>query len=78
MTSVSLSTRRGAAPRGVAPFTGSATSGLFARIFDRLLLWQERASQRQALASLDDRLLKDLGITRGEAAQEARKPFWRA
>ncbi len=78
MTSVSLSTRQGAKTRGVAPETGSATYGLLARVFDRLLLWQERAAQRQALASLDDRLLEDLGISRAEAVQEARKPFWRA
>ncbi len=43
-----------------------------------LLLWQERATQRHALAALDDRLLKDMGLSRGAAAVEAAKPFWRA
>lgn len=75
MTSISVSTHQGTAPRGVAPGAGS---GLIARALERLLLWQERASQRHALASLDDHLLKDLGISRAEALCEAAKPFWRA
>lgn len=41
-----------------------------------LMQWQERAEQRQALAELDDRLLRDIGLDRGAARQEARKPFW--
>ncbi|MEL6219916.1 MAG: DUF1127 domain-containing protein, partial [Pseudomonadota bacterium] len=28
------------------------------------------------LAALDDARLKDLGLTRGEAAREAARPFW--
>ena len=39
--------------------------------------WIERARQRNALAGLDDRQLRDIGITRVEAAQESEKPFWR-
>jgi uncharacterized protein YjiS (DUF1127 family) len=40
-------------------------------------LWRERARQRRALATLDDRLLHDIGITRYDAAHECNKPFWR-
>ena len=40
-------------------------------------LWRERARQRQTLASLDERLLRDIGVTRYDAAQECNKPFWR-
>ena len=47
-------------------------------VFDRVYAWQERAHQRAHLASLDDRLLKDAGINRAQAAEEAAKPFWRA
>ena len=43
-----------------------------------LVHWQERAEQRHALAELDDRLLRDIGLDRVAAAHEARKPFWRA
>jgi uncharacterized protein YjiS (DUF1127 family) len=39
--------------------------------------WIERVRQRQALAQLDDQMLRDIGITRVEAARETEKPFWR-
>ena len=39
--------------------------------------WIERIRQRRALAGLDDRMLRDIGITRVEAAREWEKPFWR-
>lgn len=43
-----------------------------------LLVWQQRASQRRHLASLDHRLLRDMGMTRADADREAAKPFWEA
>jgi uncharacterized protein YjiS (DUF1127 family) len=48
------------------------------RLVERLLGWQERSRQRAMLASLDAHLLRDLGLTRSEAEQEFRKPFWRS
>jgi uncharacterized protein YjiS (DUF1127 family) len=36
-----------------------------------------RRRQRRALAELDDRLLRDIGVTRYDVAREASKPFWR-
>ena len=45
--------------------------------FATLGLWRERAQQRRALAELDDRLLRDIGLTRMEVKFESRKPFWR-
>ena len=39
--------------------------------------WIERVRQREALGSLDDQMLRDIGITRVEAARECQKPFWR-
>ena len=39
--------------------------------------WIERSRQRRALANLDDRFLRDVGISRSEAAREIAKPFWR-
>jgi uncharacterized protein YjiS (DUF1127 family) len=38
--------------------------------------WLERSRQRRALAELDDRLLRDIGLTRSQAQSEAAKPFW--
>jgi uncharacterized protein YjiS (DUF1127 family) len=39
--------------------------------------WFERVRQREALGQLDDHQLRDVGITRVEAARECDKPFWR-
>ena len=39
--------------------------------------WHERWRQRQALLRLDDHLLKDIGVSRAEAEEEAVKPFWK-
>ena len=43
-----------------------------------LRLWHQRARQRRQLMRLDDKLLKDIGLTRCDAETEATKPFWRA
>jgi uncharacterized protein YjiS (DUF1127 family) len=39
--------------------------------------WNQRSRQRQALADLDDHLLKDVGITRSAAIAEISRPLWR-
>jgi uncharacterized protein YjiS (DUF1127 family) len=44
---------------------------------DVVLTWRERTKTRRQLVMLDDRLLKDIGITRLDAQGEAEKPFWR-
>jgi uncharacterized protein YjiS (DUF1127 family) len=49
----------------------------FAAAFMLIGRWIERTRQRQALAELDDRMLRDIGVTRVEAVRESRKPFWR-
>ena len=36
----------------------------------------ERSHQRQQLLDLDDHLLADIGVTRDQALEEARKSFW--
>jgi uncharacterized protein YjiS (DUF1127 family) len=38
--------------------------------------WRVRSYDRDELAKLDDRQLRDIGLTRYDALQEARKPFW--
>lgn len=37
--------------------------------------WQRRRT-RSYLTEIDDRMLKDIGVTRVEACREAGKPFW--
>jgi uncharacterized protein YjiS (DUF1127 family) len=58
--------RRG---RGLQKFAAVAVT--------RLLRWHELARQRRALLTLDDRMLKDIGVTRAEAEREAGRSFWR-
>lgn len=36
----------------------------------------ERFRQRRALGQLDDRMLRDIGLTRLDVEQEITKPFW--
>jgi uncharacterized protein YjiS (DUF1127 family) len=38
--------------------------------------WQERANLHHALQSLDDRALKDIGLSRADVVRESSKPFW--
>lgn len=47
-----------------------------------MLAWivrcRERAAQRRQLGQLDDRLLRDIGLTRTDVAAECGKWFWLA
>ena len=49
-----------------------------ARALRTLLTRQERDQQRHALAQLDARMLKDIGLSRADVALELHKPFWHA
>ncbi len=51
---------------------------LLGPLYALLLEWRNRLRQRQQLADMDERLLRDIGLTRAEASEEYRKPFWRA
>jgi uncharacterized protein YjiS (DUF1127 family) len=39
--------------------------------------WRRRNREREELAALDDRMLKDIGLTRADAEFLSNKPFWR-
>ena len=52
-------------------------SAVFDWILETLLIWQERASQRSDLGQLNDRMLKDIGLSRADVMREVEKPFWR-
>lgn len=51
--------------------------GLLGRISDTIRLWRLRSRERQAFAQLDQRDLRDIGLSRWEVEQEMVKPFWR-
>ena len=42
-------------------------------LLGRFLRWQDRQRQRAALLDLDDRLLRDVGLSREQAEQEGRR-----
>jgi uncharacterized protein YjiS (DUF1127 family) len=39
--------------------------------------WRRRTRSRRELLTLNEHMLKDIGITRVDAQYEAAKPFWR-
>lgn len=39
--------------------------------------WQRRMRERAELARLDERTLRDIGVTRAEALALIDKPFWK-
>jgi uncharacterized protein YjiS (DUF1127 family) len=41
-------------------------------------MWWRRMEDRRTLATMSDQSLRDIGITRCDAMNEASKPFWRA
>ena len=55
----------------------SAPRPIVARLVAKLEDWLERRRQRRALLALDDKLLKDIGLSPSDAWREAHKPFWR-
>ncbi len=46
-------------------------------VWKMLETWQVRARQRRRLLELDDRLLRDIGISRADAQRLADRPFWK-
>ena len=63
--------------RAGTEFASRVSFGRIAVDLARLFaLWRERSRQRRALMKLDERMLRDVGIGRIEADNEARKWFW--
>ncbi len=61
------------------PTTGERLSfvGMLVRLADRIAVGHERRRQRLALARLDDRMLRDIGLTAADVECEVTKPFWK-
>ncbi len=52
--------------------------GALSRRLSRLAAaWRDRVRERHQLARLDDRALRDMGLSRCDVAGEIAKPFWR-
>ena len=52
-------------------------SGFLSGVRAALREWRRRKNARLELARLDERMLRDIGLTRFDAEYEINKPFWR-
>ena len=62
---------------GTAPprRTGPAAAGVVF-LLELFSTWFQRARERRALHTLDEGMLKDIGVTRADVEFEAHKHFW--
>ena len=79
MSTIQLTTARAARRHGASRGARRRSSWTHAaqRAVDLFLIWQQRARDRQQLQSLNDHMLRDIGLTRADVFAEASKPFWR-
>ena len=52
-------------------------AGTFTALNQILATWRQRARERHELSRLDQRTIRDLGLSVGDIQFEANKPFWR-
>ena len=48
-----------------------------AAVRQTISIWRDRASGRRALRGLSLEMLRDIGVEKYDAIDEANKPFWR-
>jgi uncharacterized protein YjiS (DUF1127 family) len=72
-----LTSRKGAAASSHHADAKTCRPGWKTRFVRWCAKCSARSRQRQALAELDDDHLKDIGVTRQQAIEEASKPFWK-
>jgi uncharacterized protein YjiS (DUF1127 family) len=61
----------------VPPRTRGAVGRTVGRVVGTLREWRRRAHDRSELAKLDQRMLRDIGLTEADAEYLASKAFWR-
>ncbi len=59
------------------PLPLAQAGGLWRGLVALIATWQSRAKQRRELKEMEPWVLRDLGLSKAEAASEAAKPFWR-
>ena len=73
-----MTIRSGFLPASPASVSRGGFGRFLTGVVTRLAEWQERSEQRLHLAGMDDRMLKDIGVSSVDAARESSKPFWKA
>ena len=61
-------------PRDV--FAPTSLPRLAMNVLRRVREWRERARSRHLLQQLDDRMLRDVGLSRSDVDRECAKHFW--
>ena len=51
-------------------------SKLMARLFEAMDIWRERRKKRRHLYGMSEHLLRDIGLSRGEAMFFSNQQFW--
>jgi uncharacterized protein YjiS (DUF1127 family) len=70
------SPRLAAAPAALGRLWLAWLTGRLQRLLDQLPVWLERSRQRRQLGKMDDRMLRDIGVSRSMAFVETQKWFW--
>ena len=79
MTTITMTTLNQRAYASPSTTPRGTQAALTSRIKECIALLSrviDRQRQRRTLLKLDDHLLKDIGMSRGEAIAEGCKPFW--
>lgn len=63
---------------GFSERVGGWLGGSAQKFVGTIRRWNHRHRTRRALLDMEDRMLKDIGISRSDALGEGRKAFWEA
>jgi len=77
MTAIHFEIPRGRLGRFAHHRPRRAADNLPGRVLATIRKWRRRAQKRAELATLDDMMLRDIGLTRADAEFLSNKPFWR-
>jgi uncharacterized protein YjiS (DUF1127 family) len=64
-------------PSSLASFAAFRLADVIERVGALLSAWHQRAADRRQLRGLDEHMLHDIGLFRGDVEFEINKPFWR-
>lgn len=73
-----MTSRSGLLAASPAPLGRGGVGRFFTGLANRLAEWHERSQQRTHLAGMNERMLKDIGVSSVDALRESSKPFWKA